>query len=270
MNFMKKVSPVVILTAFFILFFSNGLVAQVTYNEGDQNLRKSYQRANPIYLKAEKLFKKNNFEKALSLVQECLNLMPEHANASFLMAQIYIKQDKLPEALNAVILAKKNYTLLSQFVTFTRQEYLNSIQEKLENLRQQRSNLEEYVNSQKAGGPQKSQAQVQLNLLSTQINEIEKQLKSPIAPATDTLPANYHYIHGNIYFKMRRFFEAIEEYKKAIEIDPTHRTAYNNMSLVYYSMGKFQEAFDCLIMAESAGAQVNPDFKKALQEKLPK
>jgi tetratricopeptide (TPR) repeat protein len=68
---------------------------------------------------------------------------------------------------------------------------------------------------------------------------------------------------------MRRYNEAAEEYKQATTIDPTHSNAYNNLSLVYHSLGRYREAFDCLIMAESAGARVNPDFKKALQEKLP-
>jgi tetratricopeptide (TPR) repeat protein len=46
---------------------------------------------------------------------------------------------------------------------------------------------------------------------------------------------------GVAYARLSKFKEAIEAYKKAIEIKPSHK-AYYNMGGVYFRLGKYQKA----------------------------
>lgn len=247
--------------------FSTSLTAQIGYNDTDQNLRQNYKRANPLYLKAEKAFAQNDLTKAEELVNKCLALMPEHANATFLLAQLQLKQQNFPLALETMIQAKERFKVMSQLVTFTHQEYMNSLREKIEGLEQSRENMENALSALPANSTSRAQYEGQLAKVRAQIDSVQNQLKDPIPQTYDT-PANYHYIHGNILFRLRRLSEAEEQYNNAIKADPTHSNAYNNLSLVFFSLNRFTDAMDCLIRAESAGAKINPDFKKALQEKI--
>lgn len=47
---------------------------------------------------------------------------------------------------------------------------------------------------------------------------------------------------GNSYTRSKKFNEAIEAYKKAIEMNPRYGQPYCNLGLIYYHLGKFDTA----------------------------
>jgi tetratricopeptide (TPR) repeat protein len=47
---------------------------------------------------------------------------------------------------------------------------------------------------------------------------------------------------GNTYARSKKYEEAIEAYKKAIEMNPKYGQPYNNLGFVYYHLGKFDVA----------------------------
>jgi tetratricopeptide (TPR) repeat protein len=49
---------------------------------------------------------------------------------------------------------------------------------------------------------------------------------------------------GLAYTELDKFKEAIEAYKKAIEINPDYGTAYYNMGIAYTGLDKFEEAIE--------------------------
>jgi len=55
-----------------------------------------------------------------------------------------------------------------------------------------------------------------------------------------------------------------EYYRQALKIDPTHGNASNNLASLYYMIKKYDKALYYLNQAEANGADINPDFKKAL------
>ena len=56
---------------------------------------------------------------------------------------------------------------------------------------------------------------------------------------------------------------------EALRLNPGHGNAYNNLALAWFSLGKYQEALDCFLRADAAGVKVNPDFKRAVEAKIP-
>ncbi len=259
--------PAIVFTLLLILLLSAGLSAQIAYNEGDQKMREAYKRANPLYLKANKFLAKNDLKQAEQKALECLAIMPEHANATYLIAQMQMKRQEFPQALETIVKAKENFKLMAGLITFTHQEYMNSLRSKIEGLEQAKANYEEMLSALGQNNTSRAKYEGHLVKVDAQIDAIRNQLREPI-PQTFSIPADYHYIHGNILFRLRRFAESVEQYTQAIEADPTHSNAYNNLSLALFSLNRYDEAMDCLIRAETAGAKVNPEFKKALTEKI--
>jgi len=247
------------------------LRAQKDFNMDEKKLIESFKRANPLYLDGAKQFIKGNLDKAEKKFLEALAIMPEHADAAYMMAQVHLKRKDLPQALASIIAAEKSFTANSQFHTFTYQEYMDRLRQQKEQLVVRRTQVEEVLSNMPVSRAdpnfERSRLERESQTLTQNIQTIDSRLNSPIPP-TFEVPADYFYIHGNVFFQLRRPLEAADQYKEAIRLDPTHGNAYNNLALVLFSLGNSQEALDCLVKAEGAGVKVNPDFKKAVEAKV--
>lgn len=51
-------------------------------------------------------------------------------------------------------------------------------------------------------------------------------------------------IRGNVHYQLKRYSSALNDYNRAIHLDPSNVGAYTNRSSVYYLLGKFTEAID--------------------------
>lgn len=79
-----------------------------------------------------------------------------------------------------------------------------------------------------------------------------------------TAPA-YYINRGNIYAEKGDFKQAISDFNKAIEID-NNGLAYYSRSMVYYKQGLYDEAWDDVHGALEDGFPVYPEFIKMLQD----
>lgn len=67
--------------------------------------------------------------------------------------------------------------------------------------------------------------------------------------------AEWYLDRGNELAEEGRYEEAIEEYTKAIEIDPDYAAAYNNRGYAYDELGEYQQAIDDYTKA----IEIDPD-----------
>lgn len=247
------------------------LRAQKDFNMDEKKLIENYKRANPLYLDGSKQFIKGNLEKAEKKLLEALAIMPEHAEAAYVMAQVHLKRKEFLKALDMITTAKNNFTANSQFHTFTYQEYLDRLRQQREQMVVRRGQVQEIVSGMPVsrGDPyfEKNRLESEVQTLTQSIQAIDSRLNSPIPP-TFEIPADYFYIHGNALFKLGRPLEAAAQYREAIRLDPAHGNACNNLALVLFSLGNYKEALDCLAQAEAVGVKINPDFKKAVEAKV--
>jgi tetratricopeptide (TPR) repeat protein len=247
------------------------LMAQKDFNMDEKRLIERFKRANPYYLDGAKQFAKGKLDKAEKKLMEAIKVMPEHADAYYVMAQIHLKRKAFPEALAAITTAEKNYAATAKLHTFTYQEYLDRLRKQKQDLEERRQKVQEALSrwpvSASNPDPERDRLENEEQALTQNIHAVNNRLTSPIPP-TFEIPADYFYIHGNALFQLRRAPEAAAQYQEAIRLDPKHGNAYNNMALVQFSLGKYREALDCLEQAEAAGVKVNPDFKKAVESKV--
>jgi tetratricopeptide (TPR) repeat protein len=242
------------------------LFAQTNFNMDEKKLIESHKRANPLYLDGAKQFAKGNLDKAEKKLLEALAIMPEHADASYVMAQIELKRKDLPEALASILNAEKNYSFIARFHTFTHQQYLDRLRQQRQDLTDQKRQIMDNLSRTPAKSRSESTAGTQA--IDRSIEQIDSRLNSPV-PQTSEMPADYHFIHGNILLQMGMRADAEAQYQEAIRLDPADGNAYNNLALVLFSLGRYQEALDCLLRAEAAGVKINPDFKRDLMAKIP-
>jgi tetratricopeptide (TPR) repeat protein len=245
------------------------LFGQKDFNVDEKKLIDTFKRANPFYLSGAELFAKGKLDMAVKKLLDCLEAMPEHADASYLLAQIHLKRRELSRALDAITTAEKNYAANARFQNFSHQDYLDRLRQQREGLETQRTQIERKIQAMAgSSNPEKGRLEQEIQLFVQSIREIDRRLNSPVA-ATIEIPADFFYIHGNILFQSGSPVGAAAQYREAIRLDPRHGNAYNNLALASFSLGKYREALDYLLQAEAAGVKVNPDFKKAIETKIP-
>ena len=70
---------------------------------------------------------------------------------------------------------------------------------------------------------------------------------------------------GIAYIWKKQYDLAIADFNKAIELDPKNGKAYNNRAIVYSYQGETDKARQDLQKAQSLGIAVNPDFFKKIE-----
>ncbi|KAJ2536206.1 Hsp90 cochaperone, partial [Coemansia sp. RSA 1878] len=66
---------------------------------------------------------------------------------------------------------------------------------------------------------------------------------------------------GNAAYKARKFEEALDHYSKAIELNPTDITYWNNKSAVYFEMGNYKDCMETAEQAIEVGRENRADYK---------
>ncbi|KAJ2727076.1 Hsp90 cochaperone [Coemansia sp. Benny D115] len=66
---------------------------------------------------------------------------------------------------------------------------------------------------------------------------------------------------GNAAYKARQFESALEHYSKAIELDPTDITFWNNKAAVYFEMGNYEDCIETAQKAVEVGREQRAEYK---------
>ena len=241
------------------------LAAQKDFNQSEKEMLAKYKQARTHFLKGGEYLKKGKLDKAQKEADTSLAILPRYADARLLKAEIAYQRGLYEDALTEITIAKDDFVTVKDLYAFTYQDYLDR-------LRKQRDDLENYVKdmsinvSDKGSSQGRNPAQAAINKARQDITEIDRKLHEPI-PQTLEVPAEFHYIHGNILFKLKRFGEARDQYQAAVQADPRHANAWNNLISIHFASGDQATALRLLEEAEGNGVQVNERLKKAILEK---
>ena len=83
----------------------------------------------------------------------------------------------------------------------------------------------------------------------------------PTRDKVDSSNALAHYSLGRLYHDNQKIQDAIQEYKKAIEIDFGHADAHNNLGVAYGDLGQYPES----IAEFQLALKYNPNLPQAQQ-----
>ena len=110
----------------------------------------------PSSSSGQKDFVKEKFQKAREKLEKCIEIMPEHANAWLLLAQIESKENHLDQALEDIQKAKMNFESIAKFQTLTQERLFTELREQKVALQAQANALESALSQM--GGSQSTEA----------------------------------------------------------------------------------------------------------------
>ena len=94
------------------------------------------------------------------------------------------------------------------------------------------------------------------NYVTTEDDSEREKIAADLKKNSDEFTANEHFERGWKLQDEDKNLEAIEEYSKAIELNPDYELAYNNRGLAYYNLNEYETA----IRDYNRAIKVEPDF----------
>jgi hydroxyacylglutathione hydrolase len=247
-----------LLGLFFLISVFNVLPLQPLPGD-DSELIKEYKSAKNYLQKGINSFQKGNYKNAEKQFLKCLNKFPQYAEADFFLSQISYQNGDLANALSRIEKAKHNSEIMAKILISAEKEAESQKRAKRIELERHMGVLEAAWENQDA----KCALTAAMASTRNEINVLEGQEVVSVA-VSSTIPANYFFLHGNIFFRLKDYENARKQYLAVIRIDPKHGEAYNNLANLYYMSHRYDEALDCLNQSISFGVTINENLKAAI------
>jgi tetratricopeptide (TPR) repeat protein len=236
-------------------------------DSSDQEILQKYKASQGDLNKGIDSFKKEKYDKAEESFLKVLERLPVHSEASYFLAQVYYKQGHLEKGLETIQNAESNFAVLGRILYRRQLSRTDQLNTQRQQIQQEITQLEAQLAQAKTDS-ERSAIQQQINQKQSGLGTPEMVQERQDQVETLTVPGDYYYVHGNLFFKMKKYQEALDLYLKAIEASPKHGNAYNNIANLYFMSQQYEKALEYLEKAEANGAKVNPEFKKAVLKAL--
>jgi tetratricopeptide (TPR) repeat protein len=266
---MKKLA--LVLTSILITgtILAAAIPAGQQFDQKDMAVIQKYRAAAPDLEKGQEYLVKGKLEQAEKKLLQVLDTLPEHATAAYFLADCYSKQGRVDEGLAAIEKAEGNFANFNRIIFRWQMTQVNRFEGKKNQLDEQLNALQIKLSQAKSDSERLS-IQNQISSAQAAQNASSQRTKEQQISENYTIPADYYYLHGNLLFKRKEYSPALDQYLKAVEVDPKHGNSYNNIANLYYMGKQYDKAKENLDKAEANGAKVNPAFKQALAKALNK
>jgi len=220
-----------------------------------QSLDEAWERlksAERPFTQGIKAFQEGRFEDASAAFEKCVEAMPRHAFARYYLANLAYMRADYDRALTAMELALRDLDFMEELGDHAAKLKLKKIDSYEQMLAAEWDNTNSCRESREleAIEDQLTDEKSRLDLVARKQGEARIRQK-----------AHYLYFLGNILFQLRRFPEASRRYGEAIELDPLHADAYNNLAAISYLAGDHAAASSYLERAEARGLEDNINLK---------
>lgn len=263
---LAKKKILITLIVFILLLGANLSFGQKGFFMKEKKLYEKYKMSVKNFEKGKQQFHKGDYKKAEKELKKCLKVFSQHTQAHFYLSHIFYKKGDFPQALEHIEEAKANFEFMNRMYIFAYEDYTSNLRKQRDECQAKMLNYKDTL-SNTTDQAQRSKYEQAIHSLESEISTIDSRLTEPLPPVKQT-PADYFYLQGNIFFKLKEYQEAYAQYLEAIKINPQHGNAYNNLANLYYMTKQYQKALDCLNKAEANGAEINPELKKAILKAL--
>ena len=219
------------------------------------------QASNKHYTAGLGAFEKGDFDKAASEMRASLQKLPQHALASYYLANIsYIRKD-FSAALGHIEAALANFESMRALGTLAdeqKQKQMDSIRGTLENMWDSTNSCRD-SRAIELGEDQLEVQEFNLEKAARKREEMYQRMK-----------AHYLYFHGNILFQLHLIPDAFRAYEEAVKLNPLHADAHNNLVAIAYLARQYPTALALLEKAEAQGLDesLNLELKERLFQAL--
>ena len=257
---LKNRKPVIFFLLVIVTFIFSGVLSGYEYRKIAsirKDLIRKYQAADKYFKRAKSKFHKGNYTNAEKDLAKCINIFPGHANGEYYLSLICCKKNDYNQALNHIEKAKVNFLHLNKLnAQFT--------QERRVKLKEYQKDLTNGFYVSYYGEDNPCLVPLGEYFSRAKATDVELLLSTP-DKSINTIPANYFFIHGNIFYKLKRYKEALNQYVEVIKRNPRHAETYNNLANLCYLARQNKNALYFLNLAEACGFKVDPQFKAILE-----
>jgi tetratricopeptide (TPR) repeat protein len=229
----------------------------------DTGIFKKYSTLRPSIDKARATFLAGQFDAAQVGLAECLKKVPDHFEAHFLLSQIGYAEKNFTKALEHIEVAEQSLAKL---------EAIN--QRQIENMKHSNDELRRTLQASldeidaRTGGAYGCGGNDVGEMRST-LSSLDREGSLLQTDGLLTIPANYHFVHGNCLFQLGRHAEARQQYLAATKADPAYAEAWSNLINLMFIEKDFIAATRTLNQVEVLGIKINPKLKQAVLEAKP-
>lgn len=248
-----------------LLPFCLALAVFVPRAGSQDSLVNSYAALSPHIQKARSAFQKDRLDKCETEALFCLERLPEHHEAHFLMSHVFYKQGEYGRALEHIEAAEAGFLRIGAALRLAGRQGVQSQSEDLLRVTDEIADLAGAYSIAKSHGNFTSDAyDRELQDSRQEMLKAQRDQTKGDAQGEAVIPALYRYWHGNVLFMLKRPAEAESQYRQAIRTDPDFRETYNNLINLLYAGGRLDEARAVLSQAEAHKAKIHPGLKKAV------
>ncbi len=227
--------------------------------EQDIEMLRKYHSVLPAANSGLELAAAGNWEQAGKELDRCLAILPGHPNAAYGKAVVANQAGEIAAALAWIERAENGCLAMQQVWKNQKTNWLSMSREDEKRMRE--------LAAQSIGGSTSSLACVSVD----RAYESKKTGRATADVIGDgaspfEIPAEFHALHGNLLFKLRRLDEAEAQYLLALAIEPAHERCLNNLINVYFVTRRLDKAREWLERAGKLKARINPRLEQAIRE----
>ncbi len=228
------------------------------------SLMLKYKAQEKTLAQAEKLLKKHRATNAEARLGKCLEAVPEHYGAHYLLALLAGERGDYPAAVRHMERGEAEMGRLGDLCRAWQEEHAR--EETADRELVSGAAQETMVTSPCAS----NSTRVDIGKLDRERGIARGAGLAPLDPRRFEVPAAWHFAHGNFLYKSRRWAEAAARYRLAVERDPLLAAAWNNLLGSLLLAGRGEEARAMLERAAQAKVELNPELRRAVEAAAPR
>ena len=233
-----------------LLVLAQPLAAQKNFNQSEKMTVEKFKRARMHFDKGADYLKKGRPAKALKEAELSMEIFSDYSDAYLLLAMIHFQEGKYDAGLAEIEKAKATFGAIREFYTASYQDYINR-------LREQREFTVNRIADAGLSLILMREAEIKLADIDEKLRDLKPTLGLDV-------PAEYHFVHGNLLFKLKRFDDAQELYLAAVQADPRYANAYANLIGIFLMRGDKASALKYLQQAEGKGVKMDEKLKESV------
>jgi Flp pilus assembly protein TadD len=230
---------------------------------GTEANSRTIQQASALCRKGAKSLQQGDKARASESFEKALAVLPDFPDAHLGLGHLAMSEGRFDDALRNYQRARQGYLSFGGILQGLREQNYRDTQERMKQVRDQISSLG--TSSQNARNDPRVEAEITRRL--TQLNDELRRLEA-IEPPKDNAgadpPAEVWFYIGNAQFRLEKYDEARASWETSAQLNPGFPMIHNNLAVIYWKAGRFNDAQTELATAERLGFPVNPKMKEDL------
>ncbi len=250
-------------TVVFLVLLLLGIPSPALAALGTEANSRTIQQASALCRKGAKALQQGDKARASESFEKALAVFPDFPDAHVGLGHLAMSESRFDDALKNYQRARQAYLSFGSILQGLREENYRETQRRMGQVRDQISSLGRSSTNARTDPRQEAEITRQLTMLQEELRRLEA-IEPPRDNAAADPPAEVWFYIGNAQFKLEKYDEARAAWETSAQLNPGFAMIHNNLAVIYWKAGRFNDAQTELATAERLGFPVNPKMKEDL------